>query len=513
MSGKSIHDKKLYVCRNCKQGFLYTETEAQNKLCRNCLTQTLVLQRRRIIFVCPTCNRHYDSNNIINLDIPKDKRPLFHLGTLICNKDEKPVIIRSLNEDISQLTKNIYGKFVQDKETDISDERVFLEKLQQLRAEDVHEDVDDSLKPDSQMEEIVAPGPDYFNRKSTWWYGEKFQTPHANEFWRHYFIERKIYDPTDYLGNGKRVLKIKELLDEVNLYLLNPDKINPGYPVIDHLDNGKIYYVGDTHGSIYDLDQCIKFFVGEIEKALKNDYPVLIIFMGDYVDRHEMDIHNLLYIFSFALQFPQHVRLLRGNHEEVTINMQYGFWANINKFLPNSYLFNDFEYTFMNLPLSHVAHTSKGTVMALHGGIPFYPENYEKIPKIPRIVDGSVVLKPSYSTVDEMDVLSRQILWGDPESRMPPNMYYLPSRRGVGYSFGKEIFEEFLKVNEVQRVIRSHEVFLEGNKEYFDNRLFSIFSSSNYGSREIAAKILEIDLSKEWESNWRHYTILDELES
>ena len=91
MSGKGIINKKLYVCRNCKRGVLYSEAEAQNKLCRNCLTQTLVLQRRRTIFVCSTCNRHYDSSNIINLDIPKDKRPTFYLGTLICNKDETPL--------------------------------------------------------------------------------------------------------------------------------------------------------------------------------------------------------------------------------------------------------------------------------------------------------------------------------------------------------------------------------------------------------------------------------------
>ncbi len=511
MSGQGIQNKKLYVCRNCKRGFLYSETEAQNKLCRNCLTQTLVLQKRRTIFVCSTCNRHYDSSNIINLDIPKDKRPAFNLGSLICNRDETPLIIRSLKEDIGQLTRNFYGKFDQDKESEISQEREFLEKLQQLRSEDVdyEKDILSSVAP---LDEAGALSGDYFNRKSTWWYGEKFDTPHANEFWRHYFIERKIYDPANFLGNGKRVLKIKELLDEVNLYLLNPDKLNPGYPVVDHLDNGKIYYVGDTHGSIFDLDQCIKFFVNEIEKALRNDYPVLIIFAGDYVDRNEMDIHNLLYLFSFALQFPQHVRLLRGNHEEVTINMQYGFWDNINKYLPNSYLFNDFEYTFMNLPLTHVAHTPKGSVMTLHGGVPFYPENYETLPKTPRIVDGTVVLKPSYSTVDEMDVLSRQILWGDPEDRMPPNMYYLPSRRGVGYSFGREVFEEFMKVNEIHRIIRSHEVFLDGHKEYFDNRLFSLFSSSSYGSREIEAKILELDLSKEWDSNWRYITILDGLD-
>lgn len=511
MNTRGTYQKSLYVCLTCKQGFLYTEHEAEGKVCRNCLNLTLQKQTRRTIFVCSTCNRHYDSLIITDLDFPKEKRPIFKNGTLVCNRDSTPLVIRTFSDDISQMTKQIYGKFIKAKENDIIQERKFLEKLQELRSETSTSEKPDKITSVSPLEVSPAESLAYFERKSTWPYGEKFETPHADEFWKYYYIDRQIYDPANYLGDDKKVLKIKELLDEVNLYLLNPDKLNPAYPVIDHIENGKIYYVGDSHGSIYDIDQCIKFFVKEIEKSLKNDYHVLIIFGGDYVDRHEMDIHNMLYIFSFALQFPQNVRLMRGNHEEVTINMQYGFWANINKYLPNSYLFNDFEYTFMNLPLVHVTKTPHGNMMYVHGGVPFYPEDYEILPEVPRIVDGTVKLSPNYSTVEEMDLVSKQILWGDPEENMPPHLFYLPSRRGVGYSFGKEIFEKFSEVNDVDRIIRSHEVFLEGHKEYFDDRLFSIFSSSSYGDRDIEAKILEIDLAKPWEENWRLYTILDEL--
>ncbi|MCF2140002.1 MAG: serine/threonine protein phosphatase [Candidatus Lokiarchaeota archaeon] len=511
MSNRGKQQKQLYVCTYCKQGFFYSEVEGKSKICRNCLQNTLKLQKRRTILVCPTCHRYYDSSDIINLDIPREKRPVFELGKLLCSKDKTPLLIRELKEDIQQLNQQLYGKFKHEKESEISAERQFLEKLKQLRSEEDVERDKESVKPVAPIEEGVPAPSEYFSRKSTWPSGEKLNTPHADEFWKYYFIDRQIYDPSNYLGDEKKVLKIKGLLDEINLYLFNPDKLNPGLPVVDHLENGKIFYVGDTHGSIFDLDQCIKFFVSEIEQSLKEGYHVLIVFLGDYVDRHEMDIHNLLYLFSFALQFPQNVRLLRGNHEEVTINMQYGFWSNINRYLPNSYLFNDFEYTFINLPLIHVVRTPEKAVMALHGGIPFYPKEYEIIPKIPRIVDGTVLLKPSFSTVEEMDVLSKQILWGDPEEELPPNVYYLPSRRGVGYSFGKEIFMKFLDINNIDRVVRSHEVFIDGHKEYFDDKMFSIFSSSSYGKRDIDAKILEIDLRRPWVQNWKLYTILTDL--
>lgn len=510
---KGKENKQLYICWNCRQGFYYTKLEGDSGVCRNCLHQSLQVQDKRVIMVCPTCHRYFDSSDIINLEIPREKRPNFELGRLICSRDKTPLQIRNLKEDLSELSDELFNRFKSEKESEISTEREFLEKLQKLREEtekEIAQEAED-LQPVAPEEPEYKVSQEYFARKSTWPSGEKIDTPHADEFWKYYFIDRQIYDPTSFLGDDKRVLKIKGLLDEINLYLLNPDKLNPGLPVIDHLENGKVFYVGDLHGSIFDLDQCIKFFVKEIEQSLKEGYHVLIVFLGDYVDRHEMDIHNLLYLFSFALQFPQNVRLLRGNHEEVTINMQYGFWANINKYLPNSYLFNDFEYTFINLPLIHITKTPEKRIIALHGGIPFYPKDYEEMPEVPRIIDGSVVLSPNYSTVEEMDILSKQILWGDPEEQMPPGEFYLPSRRGVGYSFGKEIFESFLETNQANRIIRSHEVFLDGHKEYFQERMFSIFSCSSYGKRDIDAKILEMDLRRPWVQNWKHYTILTDL--
>ena len=55
------------------------------------------------------------------------------------------------------------------------------------------------------------------------------------------------------------------------------------------------------------------------------------------------------------------------------------------------------------------------------------------------------------------------------------------------------------------------EVFLEGFKNFFNDRLFSVFSSSKYVYRRLDAKILEFDFSKPWESNWHYLTISKEL--
>ena len=37
----------------------------------------------------------------------------------------------------------------------------------------------------------------------------------------------------------------------------------------------------------------------------------------------------MLYIIAFNLKYPNNVLLLRGNHEEVTVNANYGFGKNV----------------------------------------------------------------------------------------------------------------------------------------------------------------------------------------
>jgi len=346
---------------------------------------------------------------------------------------------------------------------------------------------------------------------------EKIETPFADEFWEFYYNNKEITDPRKYLGGNAVREKILGLLDEINEYLLNPELININQTFNEKMQSGKLFYVGDTHGSITDTDKCIRFFVKQIEKAELSNEEIKIIFLGDYVDRNKMDIHNLLYILTFAQKYPKYVRILRGNHEEVTINMRYGFWHSINKYLPNLYLFNDFEYFFMKIPLVHAVHyqsdsmTKSRVIVSLHGGIPIYDFKFTEMPEIPHIIGGLDRYDPSHSNIDEMDDLSQQILWNDPADDLPSGMLFLPSRRGIGFNFGQEVFDEWMKQNKADRLIRGHEVFLEGFKNFFNDRLFSVFSSSKYVFRRVEAKILEFDFSKPWEKNWRYLTILKDL--
>ena len=473
---------------------------------------------------------------------PKGNRPAMSLGMLVCGKDGTPIELQSFKDDLARLTQSVMQQFSAEQVEEMTEEGEFIDKLNRLREDissaSVSASTDEITHSSSKPAEIPTPIPTPPTAASTTVSqpltafsdpsitltdynqilpSEPLDTPHADEFWEFYYEKQNLDDNDTFLG-GRTVQKIRGLLEEVAMHILNPDKIDLRYPIIEEMAPdrlGKVYYVGDTHGSIHDTDRCIRFFLKKIEQAQKTGKEIRIIFDGDYVDRNPQDIHNMLYIFTFALKYPRIVRLLRGNHEEVTINMQYGFWENINVFLPNSYLFNDFEYTFMNLPMVHIMihPTQKKKIVCLHGGLPFYDKEFEEMPEIPNLLKRLDPLDSHFSNIDEMDPLSQQILWSDPapRDRLPVNVFFLPSPRGLGFVFGEKVFNEWMRVNETDLCIRAHEYYAEGHRFLFGNRLISLFSASKYVGRTVRAKILEVDFTKPWETNWELLTIQEDL--
>lgn len=54
------------------------------------------------------------------------------------------------------------------------------------------------------------------------------------------------------------------------------------------------------------------------------------------------------------------------------------------------------------------------------------------------------------------------------------------SKRGLGYSFGPDYTEAFLKKNDLKLLIRSHEVKDEGFEYCHDDKCVTVFSAPNY---------------------------------
>ncbi len=58
------------------------------------------------------------------------------------------------------------------------------------------------------------------------------------------------------------------------------------------------------------------------------------------------------------------------------------------------------------------------------------------------------------------------------------------THRGCGQWFGSDITAHFLNKNQLQMLIRSHQVRKEGYDMMHDNRLMTLFSAPNYCNRE-----------------------------
>jgi serine/threonine-protein phosphatase 5 len=72
--------------------------------------------------------------------------------------------------------------------------------------------------------------------------------------------------------------------------------------------------------------------------------------------------------------------------------------------------------------------------------------------------------------------LMTDILWSDPQ----PQMGRSASKRGVGKSFGPDITKAFLDNNDLDLLVRSHEVRQEGYSVEHDGKCITIFSAPNY---------------------------------
>ncbi len=264
-------------------------------------------------------------------------------------------------------------------------------------------------------------------------------------------------------------LEIQELLEEMRqLFIKEPNLIK--------IPKGPCIFIGDTHGDLGASKEIIKKFV--------DNQDLTLIFLGDYVDRGANQLENVLYLLLLKREFPNRIILLRGNHEEQEMNWSYGF-ANLldQKFAENATeVFNHFQETFAQLPLCVL---TWNRIFGVHGGIPI------SMDKLAITLKQISQIKRGLINLNEFDSLTAQLLWNDPKENVSEAM---PSSRGIGYYFGKKPFLEFSQENEIQLVIRSHEVFQEGYKYFFNNKLISIFSALDYVYLHgIHAKIMRIE--------------------
>ena len=219
-------------------------------------------------------------------------------------------------------------------------------------------------------------------------------------------------------------------------------------------ENAKFTVVGDLHGQFYDLLNIFKI----------NGYPSEenpYLFNGDFVDRGVFSVECITTLMCFKILYPNHVFLARGNHENRNMNKMYGFEAEVADKYDNE-LYECFVEFFNTLPLGHILNKK---VLVVHGGL--FSKDGVKIEDLKKI--------DRFREIPEEGLMS-EMLWSDPCKEMGR----IPSKRGVGMSFGPDVAERFLNDNGLDLLIRSHEVKQEGYEIEPGNKVITVFSAPNY---------------------------------
>lgn len=221
----------------------------------------------------------------------------------------------------------------------------------------------------------------------------------------------------------------------------------------------KLTVVGDTHGQFYDV-------LNLFSKFGKVSDEHIYLFNGDFVDRGSWSCEVALYLYILKILYPKSVFINRGNHETNDMNKTYGFTDECEHKYSKK-VFDCFAESFGALPLATLINQS---YLCMHGGLfsndKVTLQDIKKFNRFPL----------SGSTQPPREGIAMELLWTDPQHSNGRS----PSKRGIGMQFGPDITERFCLSNKIRKILRSHEVRMEGVEEEHNGRLITVFSAPNY---------------------------------
>ncbi|EDV28248.1 uncharacterized protein TRIADDRAFT_20850 [Trichoplax adhaerens] len=230
--------------------------------------------------------------------------------------------------------------------------------------------------------------------------------------------------------------------------------------------NAPVNICGDIHGQYEDL----------LRHFDKLGYPPdsSYLFLGDYVDRGKRSLETICLILAYKVKYPDKLYLLRGNHECAGINRIYGFYDECKRRY-NIKLWKTFTDCFNCLPIAALV---ENTIFCTHGGLSPALDELEQIVETERPLD-----VPDHGLVCDL-------LWSDPDEDITG---WGENDRGVSFTFGGDVVEEFLTKHDCSLICRAHQVVEDGYQFFHKRKLVTLFSAPNYcGEFDNAAAAMNV---------------------
>ena len=258
---------------------------------------------------------------------------------------------------------------------------------------------------------------------------------------------------------NKIYLKAKEILDQrKNIAILNT-------PLI---------ICGCINAHFEELKDIFKI-CGDISE---NKY----LFLGDYVGRGWNGLSTFMLLILYLIKYPNNITLLRGNHDSRTMSIMYGLYDECLKKIEikdeAEDIYNKINELFDLLQLAAVVDNK---YFCIHGGLSPELKKIDILNNIERKKE-----------IPEKGIIT-DLIWSDPKEEVNE---FEPSKKGAGQFYGEKAVNDFIKENNnIEMIIRSHELVDDGRKFQFNNKLLTVFSAPDYGGREgfNIGSVLKID--------------------
>ncbi|KAF8276952.1 putative Serine/threonine-protein phosphatase 2A catalytic subunit [Trypanosoma cruzi] len=292
---------------------------------------------------------------------------------------------------------------------------------------------------------------------------------------------------------------------------------------IDVTEKDNLIIVGDIHGQFADLLQnVLSMQLVQQEEDCIPSRPLgsvyKFLFLGDYVDRGPCSVEVITLLLALKIEYPTHVLLLRGNHEEAQTSRMYGFFQECRVKLEgngervgggctsmSSSAWLQYNMVFCWLPLAAVVQCPAGMFFCAHGGLSPQTKTIVGLKSICRNEYGQSLGTSSgfyfpsptndndteLSVADERNIVDG-LLWSDPDD----DVYgFQVNHRGCGFIFGPDVTRAFLDRNygysfnsrlpgqrreEMQFIVRAHQCVEDGYHWAHGGLVLTLFSAPNY---------------------------------
>ena len=260
-------------------------------------------------------------------------------------------------------------------------------------------------------------------------------------------------------------------------------RILDGHVHVQRSDHpAEIVVLGDLHGCYGCLKGALlqSDFIGRAERYQQdpvNNPDIKLVLLGDYLDRGRYGFEGVLRTaLKLLVSFPNHVVLLRGNHEFL-VRMDGRIVSGVNPAeavpaltpLVSQDLLEAYRHLFEHMPSTLVF----DRILFVHGGIPrddTFGERYRDL-----------------SSLDDSD-LRFQMMWSDPiEAEHVPVKLQRESPR---FMFGRNQFRAFMERTGLLAMVRGHESIEPGFKTVFsvgNRQLHTLFSAGGHDNPDLPA--------------------------